>query len=619
MSQIYTEQKIRENFLDIKPEIEKIEDPVEKKKKKFFEEVPSKSLCVKKKKKKKSPGAHEEYEKNEIIKEKKKKKKKSIECQKENEIERVASEYNASYKELIESSQTMESLHEENKKDENKMSFSKTVAISRILLDAIKKKEQEYEQEEEDMEDEEEIDREEGADEREEYIALEEKRNIEQREDNNPIRKEVSSLYTKRSSSIADFLRKKTGLSEDEYEINRDILLKSKKTAFSKEFLDSIKSNSKSPSNGNQSKKIFREKKHTPTPLPAPVKSFDSSSLIDEKLSSRKTKSFFMPVAVVIACVVIIGLLSNSFLFSPENKTRLLIIGNKGSDIFSMDISKTDKIKRYFTKCNIQGNAVLSKDKKYLYVTSKPDMLSCIDLRKNDVITEIKVAPEPESISFSPVQNYLAVICSKSNNISIVDSDYNNLVATIKSVGENPVKLCFSSNGKEIFVINRDSGIITVMDLTGKVLNDIKVDGIPSDILNTHISDRMYVTLRDKNEVIILDGQKKDILLKLSTGQEPACMTSHKEAALVAVICRRSQEIFIISVKEGIVIDTIKFQEIPVAMTFSDNGKELYIGTGNVEQSKNYIYRYDIKEKFLRKLTSIQINPVNLIFVSSQK
>ncbi|MEQ8222707.1 MAG: hypothetical protein ABRQ37_10430, partial [Candidatus Eremiobacterota bacterium] len=225
MSQIYTKQNIRENFTDIKPETEKMEDPVENKKKKCFEEVFSKSLCEKKKKKKKSQVAHEKYE----IKEKKKKKKKPVEIQKENETEMVSSEYNISYKDVIESSQTMESLSEKNKKDENKTSFSKTVAISRILLDAIKKKEQEYEQEE-DMDDEEEIDKEEEPDRIEEYIASEEK------EDKNPVRREVSSLYTKRSTSIADFLRKKTGISEDEYEINRDILLKSKKTAFSKEF-----------------------------------------------------------------------------------------------------------------------------------------------------------------------------------------------------------------------------------------------------------------------------------------------------------------------------------------------------------------------------------------------
>ncbi len=606
MSQIYTEQNIRENFTDIKPETEKIEDPVENKKKKYFEEVSSKSLCEKKKKKKKSQVAHEKYE----IKEKKKKKKKPLEIQKENETEMVSSEYNASYKDVIENSQVIERLSEKNKKDENKTSFSKTVAISRILLDAIKKKEQEYEQEE-DIDDEEEIDKEEEPDRIEEYIASEEK------EGKNPVRREVSSLYTKRSTSIADFLRKKTGISEDEYEINRDILLKSKKTAFSKEFLDSLKVNSTSLSNVNQSKKIFPEKKLTPTPLPAPVKSVNPSYLMDEKLSSRKTKNFFIPVTVVIVCFVIIGFLSNSFLFSQENKTRLLIIGNKGSDIGSMDISKPDKIKRYSVKCNIHGHAVISKDKKYLYATSKPDMLSCIDLRKNDVITEIKVAFGPEAISFSPVQNYLAVICSESNNISIVDCDYNNLVATIKSEVENPAALCFSSDGKEMFVINRDSGRITVMDLTGKFLNDIKIDGIPADILNTHISNRLYVTLRDKNEVIILDEHKREILLKLSAGQGPTYMTSHKEAALVAVICENSQEIFIISVKEGIVIDKIKFQEIPACMTFSDNGKELYIGTCN--KSKNYIYRYNINEKFLRKLTSIQINPVNLIFVSSQK
>jgi hypothetical protein len=56
-------------------------------------------------------------------------------------------------------------------------------------------------------------------------------------------------------------------------------------------------------------------------------------------------------------------------------------------------------------------------------------------------------------------------------------------------------------------------------------------------------------------------------------------------------MCQKPQEILIISLIDDKVVDKMKFQYIPCSLTFSKDGKQLYVGTTTFDHALNlYLY-----------------------------
>jgi len=319
--------------------------------------------------------------------------------------------------------------------------------------------------------------------------------------------------------------------------------------------------------------------------------------------------------AVILLCLAGVGIL---FATSRTGKQeRVIIIGDRGPEIISMDIKKPETLEIFKTKYKLRGEAVLSRDGKYIYIASSPDLLCCFDLEKNQIVTQIKVGSEPKGMSFSPVQNYLAVTGSGTDDITIIDTDINNSIATLKSGGKCPVSVCFSSTGQELFVINKDSMTLDVMELTGNPISSIKIDGSPVDIINSGINNKLYVSVLDKNEILVIDSEKKQIISKINTGDGPGKMAFSKDKKLLAVLCQKPQEVLLLSLIDDKVIDKMKFQNIPSSIAFSKNGKELYVGTTTFDHALNYIYLWDIENKNSRKIANPAVTAISLVFVST--
>ncbi len=321
---------------------------------------------------------------------------------------------------------------------------------------------------------------------------------------------------------------------------------------------------------------------------------------------------------IAIAAIFVLCLAGVAIMFASSRtgkEERIIIIGN--SSIGSMNMKKPDAIEIVKTKYKLPGDAILSRDGKYVYVTSGSDLIECFDSRKNQIVTQIKVGNEPKGLSFSPVQNYLAVTGRSSDTVTLVDTDYNNPVATLKSGGKGPVSVCFSSTGNELFVVNRDSMTVDIMEITGNLLASIKIDGTPVDIINSGINNKIYLSIIDKNEILVIDGEKRQVVSRIETGDGPGKIAYSKDKKLLAVMCQKPQEVLLISLIDDKVVNKMKFQNIPCSLVFSKDGKQLYVGTTTFDHALNYIYMCDIDNKTNNKIASPVVTPMSLVFMSS--
>ncbi|MEQ8226220.1 MAG: protein kinase, partial [Candidatus Eremiobacterota bacterium] len=262
---------------------------------------------------------------------------------------------------------------------------------------------------------------------------------------------------------------------------------------------------------------------------------------------------------IAIGAIFVLCLIGVAIMFATSRsgkKERIIITGN--DRIGSMDIKKPETMDIFKSKYKLLGDSILSRDGKYVYVTSSPDLLECFDIERNKIVTQIKVGNEPDGMSFSPVQNYLAVTGRASDNITLVDTEYNNTVATLKSGGKGPVSVCFSSTGQELFVVNRDSMTLDIMEITGNIINSIKIDGIPVDIINSGLNNKLYLSIMDKNELLVIDGEKKQVISTIQTGDGPGKMAFSRDKKLLAILCQKPQQVILISLIDNKIVDKIQ-------------------------------------------------------------
>src|SRR5215217_2878510 len=95
------------------------------------------------------------------------------------------------------------------------------------------------------------------------------------------------------------------------------------------------------------------------------------------------------------------------------------------------------------------------------------------------VIAVIPVGEFPQALAFNPSNNYIYVANRISNTISVIDSS-TGMVTNEVDVGSNPIALEFNPSNNYIYVANAISNTISVIDSsTGMVTNEVDVQTSP--------------------------------------------------------------------------------------------------------------------------------------------
>jgi len=108
--------------------------------------------------------------------------------------------------------------------------------------------------------------------------------------------------------------------------------------------------------------------------------------------------------------------------------------------------------------------------REYAYVTNgKSDTVSVIDmtprpLPRFNVLRTIYVGHNPTGITANSKKNEIYVVNTDSNNISVIDAERNQVVATIGVHGK-PYFIDVTPDGKRAYVANSGSANVSVIDL----------------------------------------------------------------------------------------------------------------------------------------------------------
>jgi YVTN family beta-propeller protein len=137
------------------------------------------------------------------------------------------------------------------------------------------------------------------------------------------------------------------------------------------------------------------------------------------------------------------------------------------------------------------------------------------------LIKTIDVGQYPNDIAFNPRNNNMYVANRGSTTVSVVDGSTNEVVDTI-SVGSFPISIAFNPSNNDMYVANLGSDTVSVIDSSrNTVVDTIPVGTRPQGIAFNPSNNDMYVTKQISDTVSVIDSSMNTVVNTIPVGAFP--------------------------------------------------------------------------------------------------
>jgi gliding motility-associated-like protein len=186
--------------------------------------------------------------------------------------------------------------------------------------------------------------------------------------------------------------------------------------------------------------------------------------------------------------------------------------------------------------------------------------------------------PVTATITVTPVNaGYIYVPNANSNNVSVINTDGYNVVATIP-VGTNPVKTIVSADGNQVYVLNKGSNSLSVIDaLTNLVTATITVGGQPDDMQVTKDGSMLYVSNYTSNTVSLVSLFSNNVFATIPVGVGPRTVYISPDGEYVYISNTLSNTISLIDTMNPVVEGTIPDMDNAYRFVTSPDGTRMYV------------------------------------------
>lgn len=160
-----------------------------------------------------------------------------------------------------------------------------------------------------------------------------------------------------------------------------------------------------------------------------------------------------------------------------------------------------------------------------LYVTHSTRVM-VLDLDSEQVVGDIPNLSGVHGVALAPDLGRGYISNGRSSEVTVFDLKTLNVLATLKTTGENPDSILYDPPTRRVFAFNGRSGSATVFDASSyEVLGTIPLGGKP-EFANTDLQGRIFVNIEDKGEIVVIDARKLAVLERwpLAPCEEPSGM-----------------------------------------------------------------------------------------------
>lgn len=207
--------------------------------------------------------------------------------------------------------------------------------------------------------------------------------------------------------------------------------------------------------------------------------------------------------------------------FSRDGK-RLWITCEGAGAVIEVDAASGKVAKSWKTGQEVSHMLVATPDERKLYVANIGSGSANVIERASGAVKVIPTGAGAEGMDVTPDGREVWVTNRAANTIAVIEVATDQVVDTLASGGEFPIRLKFTPDGREAWVSNARSNAVAVFDARtrGKVA-EIAVGAVPVGIQMSPDGKRAFVANTNDDKVTVIEVATRKVVGTLATGEEP--------------------------------------------------------------------------------------------------
>lgn len=224
----------------------------------------------------------------------------------------------------------------------------------------------------------------------------------------------------------------------------------------------------------------------------------------------------------------------------------------------------------------------------FAYITNQGDhTVSIVDLNTLQSVNKLAVGQAPVGVAIDHFSQRLFVSNVESRSISVIDIAKPTVLGEVK-LGFTPVGLQLSKDGSLLFVadwfadrifVYRQATLMKALanNQPAEVEKEILLGRAPAGMAISREGASLYVTLRDSNNVGVIDVRTLTPIHTIPVGQHPFGISLSNDGRTMVVVNVESNSISLIDTHQDKVTDTIRVGEHPYCVTSNADGSRLFV------------------------------------------
>ena len=185
----------------------------------------------------------------------------------------------------------------------------------------------------------------------------------------------------------------------------------------------------------------------------------------------------------------------------------------------------------------------------------------------------------PRDIDIDPLLNTLYVPNYESGTVSVIDSKNMVVKDTVFIHGQsNPTKIVVDSNRHLVFVSDKISGSLTVIDgIDGNVIDSMKIGNSLWDLDINEKNGKLYVSDLINNQIIVVDTINLEIIKSIDVAQSPWAVMVNENSNMIYVASGTSEVIHVIDGTDDVLVNEINPGVKPWGLSINEKSNVLYV------------------------------------------
>lgn len=249
---------------------------------------------------------------------------------------------------------------------------------------------------------------------------------------------------------------------------------------------------------------------------------------------------------------------------------------------------------------------VVSRDGKFAYITDNGTMriehpgkggntISVVDLVARKRVDTVSTGRfrRPHGIALDPVRNYLAVTTEAPDQLFVIDTDGNKVLRRFNPKGNIAHMVSFGpgkSGAEYAYVSNSGAAYVSVVQLTTGATKTIPTGNRPEGSVLSPGGKELYVCNRDSASITVIDTERQAAISELKTGRGPVRIGVTPDGKTLVYALMQDRKIGFADVELRRQVATLDVDGEPVSLHISADGK---IATAAAEEADT-VYVIDI-------------------------